>query len=108
MKITEVEDAKQYFNKYVEFIIPHVVEKNPKHSDDDIVNESISVAKSNIGYFSGYCDEETRNRVSRIFEAEHPIFGSGNPTSEEAFEMGKRFATKIVRNNKLKNVEKHS
>lgn len=30
---------------------------------------------SNVGYFAGYYDEETRKRVSKWLGAEHPIFG---------------------------------
>jgi len=47
----------------------------------------------NVGYFSGYYDNETMARVQRLFNTAHPIFGKamdGIPTPEEAFEMGRR------------------
>ena len=30
---------------------------------------------SNVGYFAGYYDDKTRERVSKWLGAEHPIFG---------------------------------
>jgi hypothetical protein len=48
--------------------------------------------RSNLGYYAGYYDNETRERVERLFKCAHPIFGdiatNGAPTAEQAFKMG--------------------
>lgn len=54
--------------------------------------ESEAIARTNLGYWAGYYNEETRERVERLFNCEHPVFGKfiekGSPTPEEAFKMG--------------------
>lgn len=50
------------------------------------------VARSNIGYMMGYYGDEDRKVVYDLFECAHPIFGRTTPTSEEAFEAGKKWA----------------
>lgn len=60
--------------------------------------EAEAIEKQNLGYFAGYYDNETRERVERLFSCRHPVFGSiaenGPPTAEEALragmEMGER------------------
>lgn len=87
MSITDPEDAKQYFEAYVDFMVKHSSIKK---------REAIEIAKLNLGYYAGYYDNETRERVERLFLCEHPIFGSikenGIPTPEEAFNAGKKYA----------------
>jgi len=82
MKITEQYDADQYLRNYIKFI-----EKNKEPNTN-----SIQIAKSNLGYYAGYYDNETRERVEKLFICKHPIFGSiaenGVPTPEEAFNLG--------------------
>ena len=60
--------------------------------------EAEKICKSNLGYYAGYYDNETRARVEKLFLCEHPIFGSikenGAPTPEEAFNAGKNYAKK--------------
>jgi len=90
MKIIEQEDADQYLKGYIAFVQKEL-DKNPRA--DGMTAEQI--AKSNLGYFAGYYDDETRLRVEKFFMCFHPIFGkaeSGVPTSEEAFEAGRRMA----------------
>lgn len=43
---------------------------------------------SNIGYYAGYCDLKTADRIYKLFDTEHPIFGHRHPTAEEAFARG--------------------
>lgn len=54
--------------------------------------EATRSARHDLGYFAGYYDDETRERVERLFQCEHPFFGSiaknGPPTPKEAFEAG--------------------
>lgn len=55
--------------------------------------EGLAMLKSNLGYYAGYYSHETRLRVERLFRCAHPIFGAaekGEPTPEEAFELGKK------------------
>ena len=82
MKITNIDDANQYISEYIKYI---------NKSKNDIF-ESEKIAKSNLGYYAGYYDSETRERVERLFMCQHPIFGSikenGVPTAKEAFEAG--------------------
>lgn len=47
-------------------------------------------ALQNIGYFSGYYDPKTADRIMDVFQAAHPIFGRRHVSTEEALEMGKR------------------
>ena len=58
--------------------------------------EAETIECQNLGYFAGYYDNETRERVERLFRCAHPIFGKiaerGAPTAEEAFKAGKRVA----------------
>jgi len=46
-----------------------------------------------LGYFSGYYDTKTIQRVQKLFSCKHPIFGSVVPTADEAFKMGQEFAS---------------
>lgn len=52
------------------------------------------VALSNIGYCIGYLDRETRRKLYKWLDVEHPIFGKTEPTPDEAFEMGKKLGEK--------------
>lgn len=47
---------------------------------------------SNIGYFSGYYDKKTWDRVHKWLGATHPIFGASYPTTEQALNSGKTYA----------------
>lgn len=91
MKITDESDAEQYFADYVAFI-EKALEKEPR-TDNKTAAE---IARINLGYYAGYYDNETRERVERLFKCSHPVFGSikanGAPSAEEAFAAGKRMA----------------
>lgn len=50
--------------------------------------EATAAEKSNLGYYSGYYDNETAQRVMRLFDCAHPIFGTTRPTPAEALGMG--------------------
>lgn len=56
--------------------------------------DAIASQRQNIGYFAGYHSHETRLRVERLFQTQHPILGraeDGDPTPQEAFEAGMRW-----------------
>ena len=94
MEITDPEDAQQYLKDYISFI-ERYIDKKAEPNTRMIAEE---VAKSNLGYYAGYYDNETRMRVEKLFMCNHPIFGSieknGAPTAEDAFEMGKQHSEK--------------
>jgi len=48
----------------------------------------------NIGYYAGYYDFGTRQRMQALFGAVHPVFGETLPTSEEAFQAGLDYGKK--------------
>lgn len=52
--------------------------------------------RQNLGYIAGYHGNDTRVRVERLYQCEHPIFGKltemGEPTTEEALAAGILFA----------------
>lgn len=50
-------------------------------------------AYHNIGYMSGYYDNETMAKIQDWFQTAHPVFGRTIPTPEQAFEAGKKLAT---------------
>jgi hypothetical protein len=53
-----------------------------------------------LGYFAGYYDHATRERVERLYRCAHPVFGSasaGPPTAESAILSGVVAATGLQR-----------
>lgn len=92
MQITDEADAAQYLADYTAYIqraieTQRAYEEKP-HGDGLSAEQ---IARTNIGYFAGYYDRETRERVGRLFACEHPVFGKAAvsvPTPEQAFEAG--------------------
>lgn len=87
MTITDQADADQYLKDYKAFIQKSLdVEPNSKGLTAE------QIALSNLGYYAGYYDTDTRIRVERLFRTAHPIFGSveanGAPTPEQALAEG--------------------
>ena len=91
MEITDPQDAQQYLAEYLKWI-QKSRDKEPR--DDDMTAEQI--ASANMGYYAGYYDNETRERVEKLFRCSHPVFGTikdnGTPTPEQAFKMGEDLA----------------
>lgn len=86
MGITDGEDATQYLRAYVAFI-----ERALVHAPRTDGMTAEQIAKVNLGYFAGYYDRETRERVERLFDCSHPIFGrarDGTPSPEQALAAG--------------------
>ena len=52
-------------------------------------------AFQNIGYMSGYYDDETMAKIQDWFQTSHPIFGRSKPTPEQAFEAGKKWGESV-------------
>ncbi len=85
MEMMDQATADAYFEECVQ----HCMSRHTKTRA-----EAESIERSNLGYYAGYYDDETRQRVERLFKCSHPIFGNiaqkGPPTAKEAFEAGKQ------------------
>lgn len=61
--------------------------------------EAENIERQNLGYFAGYCSDETRERVERLYRCAHPVFGAiavkGAPSPEDALEAGRRIGAKV-------------
>jgi hypothetical protein len=92
MKITEQAEADAYF----ELLVEHCLRTYPAFDDKAFVPNTRETAelieRTNLGYFAGYYDSETRERVEKLFRCAHPIFGAiavnGPPSAETALAMG--------------------
>lgn len=86
MEIETQEEADAHFEKCVQYSMRHGKTRE----------EAELIERSNIGYWAGYCSNEVRARVERLFRCEHPIFGSieknGAPTPEQALKAGMDYA----------------
>lgn len=82
MKISDQAEADAYF----ELLVTGTMARGYTRA------EAEAFERTNLGYYAGYFDHETRHRVERVFKCAHPIFGAiakvGAPTAEEAFRMG--------------------
>lgn len=87
MEITDEKEAEEYFESLVNWAVT-------KHGQER--EKAVQIQKMNLGYFAGYYDSGTRERVERLFSCAHPIFGAistnGQPTAEEALKAGLQFA----------------
>jgi hypothetical protein len=83
MRIIEQDKADAYFEECVRHSMEHWGKSRI---------EAEAIERANLGYYAGYYDSETRERVERLFKCAHPIFGSiannGSPAAQEAFAAG--------------------
>jgi hypothetical protein len=70
IQITDQAEATQFLADYVKYIQSHLTPGSKENAED--------IAKSNIGYFAGYCSNDVRKRVEKLFKCKHPIFGKFN------------------------------
>lgn len=100
MKIQTQEEADKYYDE----LLLHAMTHNPENKSFEEIQAMI---KSNLAYFAGYYDNETRERVEQLFQCAHPVFGAiaekGPPTPEEAFQMGMDAGTKLKEQGNLVN-----
>jgi hypothetical protein len=83
MEITDQTKADEYFEKCVEHCM----------SFGKTRGEAESIERQNLGYFAGYYSQETRERVERLYDCAHPIFGKASvhqPATQEALDAGLR------------------
>lgn len=82
MSITEEQVAREYF----ELCVEHTMRFGKSRA------EAEEIERTNLGYYAGYYDPETRARVERLFNCAHPFFGAiaemGSPSTKEAIEIG--------------------
>jgi hypothetical protein len=90
MQITDQTEADQYFEALVVRLMTFF-EKTRKEAE--------SITKTNLGYYAGYYNAETRERVERLFHCEHPYFGKiaekGPPSADEAFNIGRKLGEEM-------------
>jgi hypothetical protein len=83
MEITDQAEADKYFEELV---------RHNLSFGENTRELAENVERHNLGYYAGYYDSETRERVERLFKCEHPVFGSiaqkGPPATEEALMAG--------------------
>lgn len=70
MEMNEEAPARAYFEELVEHTMRVLKVGRP---------EAERTERSNLGYYAGYYDEETRQRVERLFRCAHPVFGKVTP-----------------------------
>lgn len=91
MKITTQEEADEYF----EILVEHTMRIREGGCTRE---EAESIERANLGYIAGYYDDEVRERVERLFNCAHPVFGkiseNGRPTAEQAFQAGRDWIAK--------------
>lgn len=87
MNITDPDDAKQYKMAYIKYTEQFL---SNGRGESGLTAEQI--VNQNLGYFAGYYSDEVRQRVEKLFNCSHPIFGAfehvGTPTAKEALECG--------------------
>jgi hypothetical protein len=90
MAITDQAEADVYFER----LIRHNMRFGTTRA------EAETIERENLGYWAGYCDNGTRERVERLFRCRHPVFGSiaenGPPTTEQAWAMGQRLGCEMA------------
>lgn len=85
MKIRSKRNAAAYLESLVEYIMKHAIDEKHKTREG-----ALALAKTNLGYYAGYYDRATVERVNELFDTEHPVFGREYPTPEQAFNAGKK------------------
>jgi hypothetical protein len=68
MAITEPEAAREYFEA--------CVEQHQRRKPGTTREEAERIERQNLGYYAGYYNVHTQERVDRLFGAAHPVFGS--------------------------------
>lgn len=61
--------------------------------------EAQEVERSNLAYWAGYCDNETRERIERLFCCAHPFLGAiaetGPLTATQCLEIGRELGRQL-------------
>src|SRR5688572_26718611 len=82
MEITEQAEADVYFEELLQQTM--VFGRTREEAEE--------IERHNLGYYAGCYDNETRERVERLFKCKHPVFGAiaenGPYSIEQAFTAG--------------------
>lgn len=73
-------ESEQEARDYMEFLVTHHMETWHKSRE-----ESEATVRQNIGYYAGYFDQETFDRVMRLYGVEHPVFGKDYPHPDQFY-----------------------
>ena len=65
MEVKTKEEAREYFNAVVEYQMNFTSDRK----------EAERIARVNIGYWAGYYDSKTQERVYKLYGFRHPILG---------------------------------
>lgn len=87
MSVANHKEAAQYFENLIKYMM-RFYPKDEKTGKKTTLEEHIRIQKSNLGYYAGYYDAATSERVAKYFGAVHPIFGTSRPSPKKAFEAG--------------------
>lgn len=68
MEITDEKEAEQYLKDYIEWQSKRMTEATGENTPEEI-------CKTNLVYYAGYYNTETMERVNRLFQTTHPVFG---------------------------------
>lgn len=85
-------EAKEYFEALTQYIYEEnkdLLKLQAKGQHVMARQQAEKIVHSNIGYWSGYFESGTIEKVHAIFGSSHPIFGSTTPDMETAFNLGK-------------------
>lgn len=89
--VTEI-SARAYLDQLVEWTMDRA-------HNDLTEEEARLIHLTNIGYWAGYYNHETRERVERLFNTTHPVFGgiakNGPPSPSEALQAGLKMGKEI-------------
>lgn len=80
------EKAKRYFDALVDHCVKTCAAERPNENIDKEKAEKI--IHSNIGYWAGYHERGTIEKVHDVFGSAHPVFGKETPSPSDAFNMG--------------------
>ena len=81
-------EAQEWFYEYV-----NCISMDNSYSWD----KSIEIAKSNLGYFAGYYNQEVCDIIYKTYQCSHPVFGDKpfEISPEEAFKKGMELANNL-------------
>lgn len=82
--ITDAAQAAEYFEACV---------KHNLSFGETTRAEAERIERANVGYYAGYYGNETRQRVERLFNCAHPIFGKA---TSEPVDPGKALLSGVV------------
>ncbi|KKL61113.1 hypothetical protein LCGC14_2198570 [marine sediment metagenome] len=89
---------KEQADEYFELLVEHNMRMS-EHSRE----KAEEIERTNLGYYAGYYDNETRQRVEKLFNCNHPIFGKATDdpvTPEKALKIGMDLGTRNKKGDK--------